>query len=85
MLGSVRIYTNFGYPLPWPWNGSNNITEMVDFSGFTVQTYSAGSFQRVFTKDGAPDPSNCSVTYYVGGGGAVIVHPPTVTTKTSGC
>ena len=57
----------------WPVNNVD-ITNLIDLSGFTPQPYVGGSFERVFTQDGAPTPANCSVTYEApSSGGSAIV------------
>ena len=79
--GETYLYHR-GNPVAWPAGGGrNNIIDLIDISGFTVQPYVSGSYKRVFTKDGAPTPASCSVTYEApsGGGNAVI------TSDTSGC
>ena len=70
-----------GNPIAWP-NGTNGtIVDLVDLSGFTVKSYISGSYKRVFTKDGAPDPDTCSVTYEAPSGGG----SPKTTSTTTGC
>ncbi len=78
--GETYLYHR-GNPIAWNVAGRRNIIDLIDISGFTVQTYHSGSYERVFTKDGAPTPANCSVTYEApsGGGNAII------TADTSGC
>ena len=73
---------HYGNPVAWnSGHPDNTIVDLIDISGFTVQPYVGSSYERVFTKDGAPTPANCSVTYGVPqtGGNA------TVTADTSGC
>jgi MSHA pilin protein MshA len=55
------------------------IDEALNYTGFTlVKTF----FTHTFTKDGAPDPSNCSAAYVEAlSAGA----SPTIRTVTSGC
>ena len=78
--GETYLYHR-GNPIAWNVSGYNNIVDLIDLSGFTVEPYVSGSYERVFTKDGSPTPANCSVTYEVpsGGGNAVV------TSDTSGC
>ena len=70
-----------GNPIAWPNGTDNTIVDLIDISGFTVQSYVSGSYRRVFTKDGAPTPANCSVTYEAPQAGGTAV----VTVNTSGC
>ena len=70
-----------GNPIAWP-NGSNKtIVDLVDLSGFTVKSYNSGTYKRVFTKDGAPNPDTCSVTYEAPSGGG----SPKTSSTTTGC
>lgn len=80
-MGSNTIGTHYGYPKAWDAD-TTNIVAMIDLSGFTAAAYVGGSLQRVFTKDGAPTPASCSVTYNISisAGGS-----PTITTNTAGC
>jgi len=61
-------------------NGADaEIDKAIDYSGFTlVKSF----FTHTFTKDGAPDPANCSAAYVeaLSAGAA-----PTIRTVTSGC
>jgi hypothetical protein len=81
-VGSQQILFHYGYPTALDGStvtGSLGIPGMLDLSGFTVKSNSA---PRVFTKDGAPTPDNCSVAYT---SSASAGASPTVTTTTTGC
>ena len=81
VIDGDTYHYNMGNPTAWTESGHSSIVELLDLSGFTVQTYVGGSFQRVFTKDGAPTPANCSVTY----GSPSTAGPATISIDTSGC
>lgn len=70
-----------GNPIAWPHSTDNTIVDLIDISGFTVQSYVSGSHLRVFSKDGAPTPGTCSVTYQAPSGGGTAI----ITSDTSGC
>ncbi len=70
--GTNDVSVVFGYPA----TAAGGIDVALDgYSGFT---FAAG----VFSKDGAPDSANCSVTYVQP---AAVSTPPTVTVITTGC
>ena len=80
-IDNQQVGFHYGNVKAWPQNGLADITAVLDLSGFTAVPYAGGSYQRVFTKDGAPTPANCSVTYRVPQtGGSVII-----TLDDSGC
>lgn len=87
VINGTTVYFHYGYPTGWGRffidNGVGGIQELVDVSGFTYQPHAGGSFQTVYTKDGAPDPDNCRVIYQMSPGGA----PPLldITVVTTGC
>lgn len=81
VIDGDTYHYHMGNPVAWPQSGHNTIVDLVDLSGFTVQPYVGGSYRRVFTKDGAPTPANCSVTYEAPQAGGTAV----VTVNTSGC
>lgn len=82
-VGSDTILFAWGWPSAWENSPHKSIVALLNLSGFTAIPYVGSSFQRVFTKDGAPTPDNCSVKYSLVGvtaGGS-----PTITATTTGC
>lgn len=86
-INGQTIYFHYGYPTGWGKfyvdNGVGGIKDLMTLSGFTYLAHVPGSYQAVFTKDGAPVPSNCKVIYQMASSNT----PPilTVSTLTSGC
>jgi len=66
-INGKTIYFHFGYPTGWGQYGIDDavggVTELIDTSGFTYQQHVPGSWEALFTLDGAPDPNNCKVRY----------------------
>lgn len=88
VVGGKTIVFHYGYPNAWdgwPLSGAGSIVDLVDVSGFELAyQQDASGYDRIFKKEGAPDPDNCSVTYH-----QVVSAPgmtqPDVTIKNSGC
>jgi MSHA pilin protein MshA len=86
-INGVTIYFHYGYPTGWGKfyvdNGVGGVQDLTTILGFTYLQHIPGSFQSVFTKDGAPDPNNCKVIYQMTKNGI----PPilTVSTVEEGC
>lgn len=83
------ILTHYGYPAAWNgWAsnvpGSKSIEGLLQLNGFTVQPYVSSSYLRVFTKNGAPTPDSCSVTYDLSGMNSGE-RSPVISMVTSGC
>lgn len=81
VIDGDQVGFHFGNVKAWPQNGLDDITDIIDLSGFTAQNYVGGSYERVFTKDGAPNESACSVTYRVPTGAGSVV----ITVNNTGC
>ncbi len=78
----VTYRFHYGYPIGWEdarSSGEKGIGSFVDFTGFTRPAYVNGSGQAIYTKDGAPKPELCTVTYNISSGSLNI------STETSGC
>ncbi len=64
-------YFSYYWPAAWYddedgggfYPGSGGITAWIDKTGFTKLPYVNSSGRAVYTKDGAPNPAKCSVTY----------------------
>jgi len=86
-INGQTIYFHYGYPTGWGRfyvdNGVGGIKDLMTISGFTYQQHVGGTYQSRFTKDGAPDPSNCEVIYQMTSSGAAPVL--VISTVTSGC
>ena len=58
---------SYGHPIAWDgwsvWATDKGIGNLIDYQGFTRQTYIAGTGEAVFTKDGASRPENCKAVY----------------------
>ncbi len=86
-INGQTIYFHYGYPTGWGRffvdNGVGGVKDLTTISGFTYLAHVPNSYQTIFTKDGAPDPSNCKVIYQMASSNT----PPilTVSTVTSGC
>lgn len=77
----VTYRFHYGYPIGWEdvrSNGDKGIGSFVDLSGFSRTTYVDGSGKAIFTKDGAPKPELCKVTYDINSGLNISI-------ETSGC
>ena len=63
----VKYYFHYGYPIAWDewtsWGDGKGILSFVNYTGFTAKPYVSSTYLVIFTKDGAPDPDNCTVTY----------------------
>jgi len=81
MPDGTITYFHYGYPRAW-YGNTDSIVEWIDLSGFTAVPYVNGSMVLDFSKDGAPDPTNCKVRYDVN---RAFAGPPVLTTTTTGC
>ena len=75
----------FSYNWPVAWAGNQGIAGWVDYTGFTLQPYINGSGNAVFTKDGAPNPANCKVTYNISGNSSDATTFPVVSIVDTEC
>lgn len=75
-VGATTINTVFGYPRSATAGGIDAAIE--SYSGFT---FTAGT-PATFTKDGAPTPANCAVSYTAP---AAAGGSPTIVVTTTGC
>lgn len=77
--GKTYLFQN-GYPEAGDVIGGDQIDVLINYSGFTVSL--PNNLKTMFSVSGAPDPTNCSVTYQQA---ASLGQAPIVTTLTSGC
>jgi MSHA pilin protein MshA len=80
--GGATVNMMWGYPWGRP-NNQGGVGLLIDTTGFT-ETGGTGPWPTTtqFTKDLAPDPTNCAVRYVES---TVAGVPPTVNAITSGC
>lgn len=87
VIEGKTIYFHYGYPTGWGRffvdDGVGSLRDLMDITGFSYTQHQGGSFQTVYTKDGATDPQNCKVIYQLSPDG----QPPlmSVSLVTSGC
>lgn len=81
LLDGVAMQINYGYPSIG--YGALGLDGWITFSGFTRAPYINGSGIGVYTKDGAPDPANCKVTY--DNSRMPTVPAPVITVTVTGC
>ena len=85
-MGSITM-DGKSYGLNYGWIGAGTgidtglIDNAIEYAGFTPSI--AGFYYTTFALTGAPDPSNCSVTYGNAWGTSDSLY--TLTTKTTGC
>ena len=63
----VKYYFHYGYPIGWDewnaWSDGKGILAFIDYTGFSHPAYISDSYESIFTKDGAEDPTRCAVIY----------------------
>lgn len=86
-INGQTIYFHYGYPTGWGKfyvdNGVGGVRDLVDYSGFTYLPHIGNTYETIFTLNGAPNPSNCKVSYKMTAGNT----PPilTVSIVSTGC
>jgi MSHA pilin protein MshA len=87
VINGQVIYFHYGYPTAWGRfyvdDGAGGINELISYAGFTYLDHVPGSFQSIYTKDGAPDVNNCKVVYQMAAG--YVAPILTVSIVTTGC
>lgn len=80
-LNGVAMQINYGYPSIG--YGALGLDGWITFSGFTRAPYVNGSGIGEYTKDGAPDPTKCKVTY--DNSRMPTIPAPVITVTVTGC
>ena len=85
---ALPLRFHWGFPIGWddyPTHTtiSMGIGNLVNYTGFTRPVYISGELKSYFNKDGAPDPTNCTVVYDLSN--ASVSKNVSVTTIETGC